>query len=277
MFTIVHAVRPEQFEELRYSVEDGTARMRLDRPEQLNAFSSNLYGEIRWAMRAAAEDDGVDVVVITGTGRAFATGGDLKETLSRLGSDDPLSMYAFYDNLPWAAIRECPKVVVAAVNGLCLAGGLITAVCADIAIAAESARFGFAEGTVGIADAMAPALLHARVGTAKLKYLLLTGQLIDAAEAERIGLVTEVVPDDRLTARVDEVIGELRSTSPVSRSLFKQYVNEHTPLPSTHGGLPAFRSPEVIEGLRAFADRRPPDYRPAPAPADDGRDGRGTP
>lgn len=259
---------PDDFEQLRYSVKDGTARIRLDRPEQLNAFTSILYGEVRWAMRVAAEDEGVDVVVITGSGRAFATGGDLKETLSRLGSGDPLSMYAFYDNLPWQAIRDCPKVVVAAVNGLCLAGGLITAVCADIAVAAESARFGFAEGKVGIADAVAPALLHARVGTAKLKYLLLTGTLIDAFEAERIGLVADVVADDRLDARVDEVIGELRSTSPVSRRLFKQYINEHTPLPPTHGGLPAFRSPEVIEGLRAFAQGRAPDYRPSPAPPD---------
>lgn len=250
-----------EFEQLRYSVEDGVARIRLDRPEQLNAFTSRLYGEVKWAMRTAAVDDSVDVVVITGTGRAFATGGDLHETLGRLESGDPLAMYAFYDNLPWQAIRDCPKVVVAAVNGLCLAGGLITAVCSDIAVAAESARFGFAEGKVGVADAVAPALLHARVGTAKLKYLLLTGAMIDAAEAERIGLVTEVVPDDRLDQRVAEVVDELRSTSPVSRRLFKQYVNEHTAMPSGHGGGPAFASPEVLEGLRAFADGRRPDYR----------------
>lgn len=249
------------FEQLHYSVEDGTARIRLDRPEHLNAFTSQLYGEVKWAMRRAAADDAVDVVVVTGAGRAFATGGDLKETLTRLESGDRLAMYAFYDNLPWAEIRRCPKVVIAAVNGLCLAGGLITAVCADIAVAAESARFGFAEGRVGVADAVAPALLHGRVGTAKLKYLLLTGRLIEAAEAERIGLVTEVVPDDRLEARVAEVIDEVRSTSPVSRRLFKQYVNEHTPMPPDHGGGPAFASGEVLEGLRAFAEGRAPDYR----------------
>lgn len=251
-----------EFEQLRYSVDGGVATVRLDRPEHLNAFTSQLYGEVKWAMRRAAADDSVDVVVITGTGRAFATGGDLKETLSRLESGDPLAMHAFYDNLPWADIRDCPKVVIAAVNGLCLAGGLITAVCADIAVAAAGARFGFAEGKVGVADALAPALLHARIGTAKLKYLLLTGKMIDAAEAERIGLVTEVVPDDGLDARVAEVVDEVRSTSPVSRRLFKQYVNSHTPMPPTHGGGPAFASPEVLEGLRAFAEGRTPDYRP---------------
>jgi enoyl-CoA hydratase/carnithine racemase len=252
------------FEQLRYSVEGGVARVRLDRPDQLNAFTSRLYGELKWAMRRAGADDSVDVVIVTGTGRAFATGGDLKETLGRLESGDPLAMYAFYDNLPWTAIRECPKVVIAAVNGLCLAGGLITAVCADIAVAAGSARFGFAEGKVGVADAVAPALLHARVLTSKLKYLLFTGKLIDAVEAERIGLVTEVVPDEQLEERVAEVIDEVRSTSPVSRRLFKEYVNGHTPMPATHGGGPAFASAEVLEGLRAFAAGRPPDYRRPP-------------
>jgi enoyl-CoA hydratase/carnithine racemase len=262
--TVDGAVRT--FTELRYSTGDGVARVRLERPEQLNAFSSRLYGEVKWAMRAAAADDAVDVVVITGTGRAFATGGDLHETLGRLESGDPLAMYAFYDNLPWAAIRDCPKVVIAAVNGLCLAGGLITAVCADISVAAESARFGFAEGRVGVADAIAPALLHGRVTTAKLKYLLLTGKMIDATEAERIGLVTEVVPDEALEQRVAEIVDELRGTSPVSRTLFKRYVNEHTPLPDGHGGGPAFASAEVLEGLRAFAEGRVPDYRTSAGP-----------
>jgi enoyl-CoA hydratase/carnithine racemase len=252
----------DRFTELRYCVADGVARVELDRPDQLNAFTSRLYGEVRWAMREAAADPAVDVVVITGRGRAFATGGDLKETLARLGDGDPTSMYAFYDNLPWAAIRDCPKVVIAAVNGLCLAGGCITAVCADISVAVASARFGFTEGKVGIADALAPALLHARIGTARTKYLLLTGKLIDAAEAERIGLVTEVVPDDHLEARVAEIVAEVRGTSPVSRRLFKEYVNRLSPLPEGHGGLPAFASPEVIEGLRAFAEGRLPRYGP---------------
>lgn len=255
----------ERFTQLRYSVAGGVARVELDRPEQLNAFTSRLYGEVKWAMREAAADPSVDVVVITGRGRAFATGGDLKEALARLGDDDPTSMYAFYDNLPWAAIRDCPKVVLAAVNGLCLAGGCITAICADVSVAAESARFGFTEGRVGIADAVSPALLHARIGTARAKYLLLTGKLIDAAEAERIGLVTEVVPDDRLQDRVAEVVAELRGTSPVSRRLFKEYMNRLSPLPDGHGGLPSFASPEVVEGLQAFAEGRPPPYG-APTP-----------
>jgi enoyl-CoA hydratase/carnithine racemase len=258
-------VEGHDFAELDYAVADGVARIRLNRPDQLNAFTSRLYGELKWALRQAGADPTVDVVVVTGTGKAFATGGDLKEILDRLESGDPLAMHAFFDNFPWPEIRSCPKVVIAAINGLCLAGGLIAALCCDISVAAESARFASTEGMVGIADALGPALLHARVGTAKAKYLLLTGQMIDAREAERIGLVTEVVPDDRLEARVAKIVAELRETSPVARRLFKEYVNAHTPLPDGAGVLPALASPEVLEGLRAFAEGRKPDYRPGPA------------
>ena len=252
------------FTELLYEVSDGVARIQLNRPEQLNAFSSNLYGELRWAVRAAGADESVDVVVITGSGRSFATGGDLKETLARLGDDDPLSMYAFFDNLPWAELRACPKVIIAAVNGLCYAGGLITAVWSDISIAAESATFALTEGRVGIADAVAPSALRGRISDPKLKYMVFTGKPIGAREAAAIGLITEAVPDESLHAHVEEVIDEVRQTSPVSRALFKKYINDLIPLPLDHGGLPAFRSPEVIEGLRAFGEGRTPDYRPRP-------------
>lgn len=249
----------QDFTELEYSVAGGVARIRLDRPDRLNAFTSTLYGELRAAVRRAGDDPTVDVVVLTGTGRAFATGGDLKETLARLESGDPEAMRAFSDNFPWADIRACPKVVIAVVNGLCLAGGLIVAMCCDITVAAESARFGITEGKVGMADSLGPALLHARVGTAKLKYLVLTGKLIDAREAERIGLITEVVGDGSLDDRVAEIVSELRVTSPEARRRYKELVNAHTPLPADLG-MPVF-SPEIIATLRAFAagHRRRPD------------------
>lgn len=253
-------MRTSEFEQLIYVVDDGVAWIRLNRPKARNAFSSQLYGELKWAVRAADADPSVDVLSVTGTDGAFATGGDLKETLARLGDDDPLSMYAFFDNLPFDAIRECTKVVVAAVNGYCYAGGLIVASWCDVQIAAESATFALAEGRVGIADAVAPSVLFGRVPTPKLKYMMLTGKPMTAADAERCGLITEVVPDDRLADRTREVIAEVRGTSPVSRRLFKRYLNEMQPRPWNHGGLEAFASSEVIEGLSAFADKRAPSY-----------------
>jgi enoyl-CoA hydratase/carnithine racemase len=252
------------FEELVYTLNDGLATIRLNRPEVLNAFSSKLYGELRDAVRAADVDPSVDVMVVTGTGRAFGTGGDLAEVRRILASGDPLAMYRFYDNLPWDALRDSTKVIVAAINGVCLAGGLITALACDLSIATASATFGFNEAKVGVADRMAPSLLFGRVSAAKAKQLLLTSIPIDATEAERIGLITEVAPDDRFEQRVAEVVADVRRTSPVSRRLFKDYWNDLIPRPRNHGGGPAFTSAEVREGLDAFGQRRPADYRPDP-------------
>jgi enoyl-CoA hydratase/carnithine racemase len=265
-------VSPEEFTELTYTVAGGVATIRLNRPDFLNAFSSRLYGELKWAIRAAAADDGVDVVVLTGTGRAFATGGDLKEVLERLGDGNALSMYAFVDNLPWADFRQCPKVIIGAVNGLCFAGGVIAAASCDITIAVEGARFALTEGRVGVADTFAPTVLASRISTAKLRYLLLTGKAIGAEEAERIGLITEVVPDGALEQRVAELVDEVRRTSPVSRRLFKHYVNQLEPLPTDPGLFSALLSPEALEGLKAFSEGRIPDYRPDPPAVADLRD-----
>ena len=260
-------MKPSQFKELVYTTADGVAWLRLNRPESRNAFSSRLYGELRWGTRWANHDPDVDVIVVTGTGNAFATGGDLKETLERLSDDeDPLSMYEFFDALPWDAMRECTKVVIGAINGFAYAGGLITTAWCDISIAAESARFALTEGKVGIADAMAPSVLFGRIPTPKLKYMLFTAQPITSRQAEEGGLVTEVVPDNQLDARVREVIAEVRGTSPVSRRMFKRYLNELVPHPFDHGGFEAFASQEVREGLEAFADKRKPEYRPTDEP-----------
>jgi methylglutaconyl-CoA hydratase len=251
------SVNPDEFSELQYKVADGVASICLDRPEHLNAFSSRLYTELKWSLRAAAADAAVDVVVLSGAGRAFTTGGDLKEARERLDSENVLALFAFVDNLPWADFRQCPKVVIGAVHGLCLAGGVIAAAACDITIAGESARFGLTEGRVGVADSAAPALLASRLSMAKLRYLLFTGRQIDAREAERIGLVTEVVPDDALDARVAQVVTEVRRTTPVSRRLFKQCLNQLEPVPTDPAVLfSSLNSPETRAALEAFGERR---------------------
>jgi 2-(1,2-epoxy-1,2-dihydrophenyl)acetyl-CoA isomerase len=249
-------MKPADLRESRYQVRDGVAWVTLNRPEKLNAFTSRLYDELRWGIRFGWADDAVDIIVITGVGRAFATGGDLDEVLARLDEDDDLSMHAFFDALPWSTFRSCPKVIIAAVNGLAYAGGFITAACADISIAAESARFALTEGVVGIADAFAPALLFNRVGSARLKYLLLTGAPVPATEAARQGLITECVPDDHLRQRVEEVIAEVRRVTPSARKMYKSYVDQLISWPVDHGGWEAFTSPEIKTALRRFTDRR---------------------
>jgi enoyl-CoA hydratase/carnithine racemase len=255
-------VKVSEFEFTGYEVVDGVATITMNRPEQLNALTARGYEELRWAIRAARVDPEVDVAILTGTGRSFAPGGDLDETLGLLESGDPLGMYEYYDRLPWRDFVEFPKVSIAAVNGLCMGGGLIGALTCDIVVAKRSARLAMAEARVGVADALAPAVLFGKVSTLRAKYLLLTGKTITAEEAERYGLVTEVVDDDQLMARCLEIVAEVRQTSPLARREFKRHLQALLPAPVDHGAFEVLGGGEVVEGLRAFKEKRPPNFRP---------------
>jgi enoyl-CoA hydratase/carnithine racemase len=250
------------FTTIEYTVDGGIATARFDRPEVLNAFSSQMYGELKGAIRLAVADDTVDAVVITGTGRAFATGGDLREVLACLAEPTgPLDIYRFEDNLPFDAIRGCPKPTIAAINGTCMAGGLITAMSCDIAIAVDDAVFAAPEARIGLAESWVPALMFGRISLSKMKYLTLTGKAIPAREAERIGLITEVAADiAALRARVGEIVGELRATSPNARRLYKDYINALVPNGSASDLYSTMFTEEGVEGLRAFVEKRPPRY-----------------
>lgn len=260
-----------RFEDLVYEVRDHAAWIRLDRPQVLNAFSSRLYGELKMAVRLADADPDVDIVVITGTGRAFGTGGDLQEGLEVLSPDaDPLAYYRFADNLPYDAIRDTPKVVIAAVNGICMAGGLIAALTADIIVAAESATFGIPEGRIGMPEPWIPNMFFARVSIAHLKLLALTGGTLDAHEARTLGLVPLVVPDDQLTERVEELIASLRETTVESRARYKQYINQLIPYTPPTVAARTMKTPGALERLQRYAARGA-----GPEPVDgDGAGGR---
>ena len=255
------SMRFANFEQLEYRVSDKAAFIRLNRPEQLNAFTSKLYGEVKSALRLAAADDDVEVIVFTGTGRAFGTGGDLTEVLQKLDDPNPLALHAYDDMMPFEQIKYCEKTTIAAINGICVAGGLALACSCDLQIAASSATFGIPEARIGIASSMIPTLLFGKVSLAKLRYLLVTGKSISAAEAERIGMITEVTPDDKLQDRVLEVIGEIRKTSPNARALYKEYLNSILPsAPSAHL-YKSLTNPECREGLRAFGEKRDAQFK----------------
>ncbi|WP_233853001.1 enoyl-CoA hydratase/isomerase family protein [Paraburkholderia sp. HD33-4] len=248
------------FEQLEYKVVDSAAYIRLNRPDVLNSFTTKLYGEVKNAVRLANSDPGVDIIVITGTGRAFATGGDLDEVLSRMEDENPLALYAYDDNMPFDAVKYSSKTTIAAVNGICVAGGLAIASACDIQIAVRSAVFGAPEARIGLASSMMPSLLMSKISLSKLKYLLYTAKSISSTEAERIGLITEVVEDDALEARVLEMIQEIRRTSPTARSLYAEYINRLLPTAPNADLQRGFRSEECQEGLRAFKEKRKPGY-----------------
>ena len=248
------------FEQLEFTVRDAATFIRLNRPQALNSFTSQLYSEVKDGVRLATADPAIDIIVITGTGRAFATGGDLHEVLDRIEDKNPLALYAYDDHMPFETVKHCGKTTIAAVNGICVAGGLALASCCDIQIAARSAKFGIPEARIGIASSMIPSLLFGKISLSKLKYLLYTGKSIPAEEAERIGMITEVTDDDALEARVLEVIDEIRKTSPNARRLYAEYVNRMLPTPANADLYRSLSSQECREGLRAFADKRDPGF-----------------
>jgi len=256
---------PIPFEQLVYRVNDGVAFIRLNRPEALNSFTTRLYREVKDAVRLAGADPQVDIIVITGTGRAFATGGDLHETLARMDDPDPLALYAYEDNVPFGTIKHSAKTTVAAINGICVAGGLAIASACDLQIAVRSATFGIPEARIGLASSVMPTLLLNKISLSKLKYLLFTARTISAQEAERIGLITEVVDDAALDGRVLELIREIRRTSPNARRLYSDYLNRLLPVAPHFDLKAAFESPECREGLRAFRDKRDPGFKSASA------------
>jgi len=244
-----------KFESLVYSVTGSTATIRLNRPEVRNAFTTELYAELRDAVRLSERDPQVRCVVVTGTGGSFAAGGDLKEMLGYLDpadDEDRLGVYRFEDSLPFMTMRSSAKPIIAAVNGICVGGGCTTIASCDIVIAAESARFGIPEARVGLVDAYLPAFLYGQVSLPVLKYLCYTGKLIDARHAERIGLVTEVVPDDQLDARVTEVAAELAATGDEAKAQYKLMFSRMVPETSMRDVYPLMFSADVREKLIAF-------------------------
>jgi enoyl-CoA hydratase/carnithine racemase len=252
-------IRIEEFRELTYKVEGDVATVTFNRPEKLNAFTARLYEEIRWAMRHTEHDQEVEFVVLTGAGKAFATGGDLDDIQSLIAAaGSPLATLTYHDVVSFGDVFANPKVTIAAINGIAVAGGLMMANACDFSIAAEGvAKIGFPEVRHGIAGRWEPYLNFNNIPFSRLKYILLTGRLFSAREAADYGLVTECVPDDQLWARVDQIIEELRLGSRSARTAYKQLLNDRITIPTlANGGNVNMQSSEFVDGMNRFADRK---------------------
>lgn len=199
-------------------------RLVLDRPAKLNALDHGLVEALERAIDAAAADPDVRVVVIEGAGRAFSAGYDLNEEVAVV-IEGPLQWRELLarDIAVTLKVWDCPKPVIAQVHGYCLAGGLELAMACDLIVAAEGTKLG--EPEIRYGSAPVTLLMPALIGQKKTRELLLTGDLIDAAEAERVGLVNRVVPADRLAAEVDELADRLARTPPEVMRLTKRMLN----------------------------------------------------
>ncbi len=194
-------------------LDEGVATVTFSRPERLNALTFDVYADLRDLLTELPHRDDVRVVVITGTGRGFCSGGDVHEIIGELLKADPAGLLEF-TRMTGAVVqrmRELPKPVIAAVNGVAAGAGAVIALAADLRILASSATFAFLFTRVGLAGAdMGSAYLLPRVvGLGRASELLLLGDRVDADRALEIGLATRVVDDDVFRANVAELAREL--------------------------------------------------------------------
>jgi enoyl-CoA hydratase len=197
-------------------------RLTLDRPAKLNALSAPLIAGLLDALDAAIADPAVRVIVLEGAGRAFSAGYDLTEEGDIVG---PVAWRALLKADVDATLRilDCPKPVIAQIHGYALAGGLELAMACDLIVAAEGTKLG--EPEIRYGSAPVTLLMPYLIGQKKTRELLFTGDLIDALEAERIGLVNRVVPLDRLVAEVDALADRLARTPPEVMAPTKAMLN----------------------------------------------------
>ena len=261
------------FNDILYSLDHGVARITLNKPEKLNALSWGSWAEIEHAITAADDDDDVKAVLITGAGRGFCAGTDLTTgTRESDWPDRPLAgrpglMRSRY--LGTAQVYHCRKPTIAAVNGASVGAGFSLAMACDIRIASEAARFSaiFVKRAI-VADTGCTWFLPRLVGVENALKLLYTGRIIDAAEALRIGLVSEVVPADELDARASELAYEIASGPSVAIELMKRLtqegmsrgLDEQIELEQFLQGY-THATEDAAEGRQSFLEKREPVFK----------------
>ena len=244
--------------------EGNVATVTLNRPDSLNSINSKLATELEAAFKEFDEDNSIRAVIVTGAGRAFCAGRDIKEISE---TEPPLvrrrSTY-------FEAIENTRKPVLAAINGLAVGGGLEIALVCDFRIASEGATFGFGEVKIGVVPLGGGAIRLPRlIGIGKAKELLYFGNQIDAQEAYRIGLVNKVVAAEKLMDEAKNWMRELAERPPVALEMLKSMVNIGMQMDSLASALDfeqkcgsiLFQTEDMVEGTRAFVEKRKPVFK----------------
>lgn len=238
----------------------------IDRPHARNALTPAMYFGIKRAVRLVNSDPELRALILIGTDDVFAPGGDLGGRYEP--GDEHVPVGLTYETLPFIAIRESMAPVISAVNGICQAGGLLIAMMSDIAVVSEKATFRVPELLRGIIDSTYAAALPVHVGMARARDLLLSARTIDAAEAERIGLVSRVVPHEQLRAEALKAACDVLRTAPEARAHVKRMLNQqyaHIDYETMFASLA--HGTEVREGMKAFMEKRQPNWIPEDLPA----------
>jgi enoyl-CoA hydratase len=239
--------------------------VRLNRPAALNALNSTLNAELARALAAFDADEGVGCILIAGSDKAFAAGADIKEMADKSAVDLAAADYA----ADWHATALARKPVIAAVAGFALGGGCELVMQCDIVIAADTAKFGQPEIKLGIIPGIGGTQrLPRAVGKAKAMDLILTGRMMDAAEAERAGLVARVVPAERLMEEALNLAGVVAAMSLPALIAAKEAVNRAFEMPLAEGIRferrvfhALFATEDQKEGMAAFVEKRPAKFK----------------
>jgi enoyl-CoA hydratase len=249
-----------------YETEGPAAWITLNRPEKRNAQSDELRAEMSAAIERAGLDPAVHVVVITGAGdQAFSAGADIDEFPTRQLVDGVANKAR---RRPHETIRALPKPVIAMVNGLALGGGCELVLAADLAIAAETAKFGQPEIRVGVIPGCGGTQVLPRLmGEKRAKEFIFTGRMMEADEALKYGIVNKVVPAAELRAATEKLVNDLLRNSPAILKIAKMAVNKSLDLPLTVGMdyerelfAMCFGTADQKEGAKAFFEKRKPEY-----------------
>jgi len=259
---------------LLYEVRDKVAYLTFNRPEARNALTRDMYLGICRACEAVDNDPDAEVMVIAGSPGAFCAGGDIVEgarfidSLHADGASTDAVLFGSSPNAympadPIRAIQSTRKIVVAVVDGICMGGGFMTAMTADLCVASTNALFAVPEARIGVIDAWVAGRLPMYVGMERAKYFILTGRPLPAATAADWGLISAALPRAELDAYVASLLSDLLAAAPTALQAYKLLANQRLPTDEATTANYAvanavFRSPSAREGLTAFRDKRKP-------------------
>lgn len=254
------------FKTIIVDLDDHVSVIKLNRPDAMNALNSELSGELATALRKAEENEKVRAIVLTGSEKAFAAGADVQE-MSKKTFVDVFTRNMFVAEAD--QVMRCRKPIIAAVAGYALGGGCELAMMCDFIIAADTARFGQPEINLGVIAGIGGTQRLAKfIGKSKAMEMHLTGRVMDAAEAERSGLVSRVVPAKKLMEEALSAAQKIVGKSAIATMAAKEAVNQAFEMPLSQGLLferrlfnSLFATEDQSEGMTAFLDKREPQFR----------------
>lgn len=259
-----------EYREVLYEKRGQVAWIYLNRPEDMNSITVTLCGEMEQCLGRAEQDGEVRVLVLSGKGKAFCAGADLKALLTGMGVNGaPGPDFLDRATSMFHRLRSHPRPVIAALNGLTLAGGLELAMACDLVIAAKSAKIGDAHSNFGVFPGAGGAtVLPRKIGLNRAKYMLFTGDFVSAEEMMAFGLVNQVVPGEQLEEEVQKLAARLAEKSPLVLRRMKEVANasldQSEEAALRHELLHLrnhMRSFDFMEGLKAFSEKRKPEFK----------------